>query len=336
LGPKVKTLIRIGLAAGMLMAGIFPTVAHASDPSDAAITLHSIHAFRNTAIDGDMVVIFHWQWTSDNNSSLPASSTILLEYVSENGTILASAIPYVFPLFDDNGYGQAVNGFYLSSNETWGEASVLRIKGLASIFQPPFAISPPLFEYTLQSADYSASTAQDDSWEEIQTYILQTIDILKTVYTDVTLKTGSTLSDYGEAYFESTIPGLLQICPILFNVQVVIPTTMAVTPYDMSLQSQYSGRLEGTDLERGANRLGDKIGVSGSVIWGLLTFVACTWLTVWLTKRKNFPIEACLVVSTGIVTGMAVLIGDLIFTVSLVGALVATIGISWALLGKRA
>ncbi len=341
MGPKVVRIITV-LIAGILLAGL-PLTALAEDREDAVISIQSVHVYHNLVEPDDMAVIFHWRWSSSNLSSTPASSTVSISISDNTGVIKAATTPYVFSLFENNGYGDGMTGFYLSANTSpiWSGNYTVTIRGLPAYYGESFVPGkgPPTFPFLLTTADYTSVTSQEDNQAELKTYILRECDIFKTIYPDVTLKSisssGTTLSDYGEAYFTSAIPGLMTLCPALFYIQSYIPEEMAVTPYDMSLQTTLTGRLEGTDLKQGAQRLGNKIGVSWAVVWGIFTLIGCLLVAVKCAE-KGWGVEVSLFINGCIVTGVALLVGDLVFTLVMVGSLLAIIGISWALYGKRA
>lgn len=310
-------------------------MAYADTPEDAVISIQSIHVYQGLSTDNDTSFIFHWRWESDNTSATPASSTVLIE-LSYNGTVVASATPYVFSLFENNGYGDGMTGFYLTANQSHWMSTLytITIKGLPAYYSPP-----PYFDYSIQAADYVDLPEQIDNQISLRTYILAEIDIFKTIYPDVTLKSisdvGTVLSTYGEAYFSSAIPGLQNLCPQLFFVQNYIPSKITLQDYDTTLADEYSLRLAGTDLERGANRLGDYIGVSGAVIWALLMFIGEMALLIWCMK-KGWEIQVGLAIDGFVTAGAAVLIGDLIFTIAMIIGFIAVLGLSFAVVGKRA
>lgn len=320
----------------LILSVIIPTTNVLAAPAeDAEISIQSIHAFRNVAEDGDMLVVFHWRWASDNLSDIPASSAVSIS-LSYNGTRLAGTTPYVYLLFDNNGYGDGMSSFYLSANSSpiWQGDYGIQIAGLPAYFSPP-----PIFTYDMLLADFVDADTQEENQDELKTYILNECDIFKTIYPDVSLKStsdvGVVLSSYGEAYFTSVIQNLIWLCPGIFFAQVHVPETMPVQDYDMSLQTTLTGQIAGTDLERGSNRIGDYIGVTGSVIWGILTVILCLYIAVKCFK-KGWGLEIALFIDGVVVTGMALVIGDLIFTIVMIGSLLAVMGISWVLFGKRA
>lgn len=297
--------------------------------------MQSIHGYQNLSQNGDMLIAFHWKWSSGNLSATPASSAVIIQ-ISYNGTLVATTQPYVFSLFNNNGYGDEMSSFYFSANTThyYGGAYVI------SIVSYPAFISPIVtFNYTMQPSDYDTSSIQSANRINLATYILNEADRFLTVYPLVHLKStsdvGTVLSSNGEAYFTSVIPGLQTLCPQLFIAQVYVPTTLPVQPYTTDQSDNYSHRLDNSDIKRGFSRLGAYVSLSWQFVAGIVVFAGCLWITIKCLK-KNWGIEIPLFIDSVIVTAVAVLIGGLFFTIVMIVALLAAIGLGWAIHGKRA
>ena len=284
-----------------------------------------------------MLIAFNWNWDfSDNYSSTPASASIMYRlYDTDGTTLLATGTPYVFSPIDTNGYGNNIGAFYFSAadNLTWGAAYKLNIQGV-----PAFFSGDSTFTYTLTSSDYSLETTQEDNRNELYAYVMLLCDRFDSLY-DIELKSSSdsgvVLSSYGELLFRGAIDGLQALCPQLFFIQVYIPELMPVTDYDMSLQTTYTDRLVGTDIENGFERLGSFMGgMSGSLAAGLLFFGGIMALCIF-TAKKGWPVE--LGIGASIIIGIfaAILVGDVMFTILMIGSLVAGLGIFYLLTFKR-
>lgn len=327
----MKRIIAIVL---IVLLGLPTIFVQAETPSDAVITMQDAAAFRNLGASGDMLILAHIRWSTGNATSTPASSAVSVRLVSDNGTTITAKSPYVFSPFDDNGYGDFVVSFYLSDNTTWGDNTTIQVVGL-----PAYFVTPPIMNYTMGAADYTDELTQDDNRAAMKTYVLNLTDILRTIYPLVELKSqtdsGTVLSSYGEAYFSSVIEGLQVLCPSLFFVQTYVPEEITTQDYDMSTGDTYTARLLGTDIMLGATRIGAYIGVSGAVFFAILTFVGCIAVIV-AAMRKGWKLEAALLIDVGILTGMAILVGDLLFTLIMIIGLLAVIGIAFAIFGKRA
>lgn len=295
-----------------------------------------VRVFRNLAETGDMLVVFQWNWDySDNYSDTPASDSIMYRLYDTDGTTLFVATqPYVFSPIETNGYGNNVGSLYFNAadNLTWGEAYILNIYGTPAFFDPAENQN-----YTLATDDYSTVTSQEDNRNELYAYIMLLCDRFDAFF-DIELKTSSdsgvVLSSYGELLFRGALDGLQSLCPQLFFIQLYIPEAMP-TDYDTSLMDTYTDRLVGTDIEKGFERLGDLMGgMSGGLAAGVLFFIGIMGLCIW-TAKKGWPIE--LGIGGSIIIGIfaAILVGDVMFTLLMIGSLIAGMGIFYLLTFKR-
>jgi len=335
---KTKVLLSIIIAiTGLFLAPAAPVMA--IDIPDS-VTINTIHVYNSVIETGDSVFVFHGKtnYDSDNGTypDVPASSTMIFRFVADNGTVMSSTVPYVYSPFETNGYGNFVSSFYFDADSapTWGAAHKIEIIGLATHFTP-------VQEYnkTVQLSDYATSNSTTINRELMAIDILNLCDKFQIFYPDVSLKSitdvGTVLSIYGEAYFKSVIPGLLNMCPQLFAVQVTIPEVMPVTAYDMSLGDTYSARMVGSDLIRGATRLGAFIGVNAYFVWGLVMLGACIALMIFTTKR-NWGIEPGIGLSLLLVIGMSIIFGNWIFALTMIISLIAIIALMYIWLLRKA
>ena len=324
------------MAVMVVLTFATPVLAYLSAP-DGTMTIPSVRAFQNTVEDGDVAIIFEHNIPYSSYPTTPAPLSIVFECYSPDGTtLLNTAIPYNFTLFETKGYGHGVGVFYFpaSENLSWGEAYILNIQQLPLYYNPAESTS-----YTLASSDYSSATLQSDSQYDVANYILGICDEFQAYYPDVGLKsttdTAIVLSAYGEAYFRGAIPGLQTICPQLFLVQTYVPELMTTENYTMELGEEYSERLIGTDIERGAERLGDYFGVGGYFVLAMFTFGLALVPPIW-TSRKGWGIEPGFAVAIVIVICAALLIGDAVFTIVMIISLIAAMAIMYIFVLKRA
>ena len=103
----------------------------------------------------------------------------------------------------------------------------------------------------------------------------------------------------------------------------------------MELGEQYSQKLVGTDIERGAERLGDYFGVGGYFVLAVVTFGLALGASIW-AARKGWGIEPGFIIAAAIVICASLLIGDAVFTIVMIASLVAAIAIVYVILLKRA
>lgn len=330
----MKRLLVAVLLAVMGVAMLAPAaLAYVTQPTSMGVL--SVKGYTDLAETGDVSIIVHWSIPYGTSNvtypEIPASLSILVELLSANGTsVLASAPPYVFAPFGTNGYYQGVSAFYFNAadNFTAGGAYQVRISQSPIYYQTPVTTS-----YTMAAADWT-----DDTQDDFYAHFLQLCDLLLAAYPTVALKTstdvGLVFSTYGESYFRAAVPGIQALCPQLFYIQDYMPTEMP-SSYNSDLQDQYSIRLEGSEIKRGADRLGAKFGVTGYFILGVLVLVACIGCGVF-TMRKGWGLEPGLIGASIIAEGGAVLIGNAVFSVVMAAALLAMIALMFTFVGRRA
>jgi len=308
-----------------------------------SIDISTVNVFRNLAETGDMLVVFHYSmpYASDNYSSTPASKSIMLRlYDTDNTTVIQTGAPYVNPFFESNGYGEGDGSFYFAAADadipTWEDAVTINIFGGPGFFSPAITQS-----YTLTPSDYSSSVTQEANRNELKTWILLECDSLAASYSSTgiimkaTSDVGVVLSAYGELYFRGVIPGLQTLVPDLFFIQALIPEQMPVNTYNMSLQTTYTNRLVGDDLGEGFTLMAAQFGIAVGLFEAALVFGGVLALAIW-SQRKGWGVEPGLLGGAIIGIGMAIVVGDALFTMVMIGSLVAVMGISWLLLMKRA
>lgn len=330
--------LTIGLIVLLAVVFIPPALAYALAAPES-MSIQEARAIRNLVETGDMAVVFHYRIEYDSYAGLtPASQTIIFRLYSANGTsLLAVSRPYVYSGFETNGYGDGVSSFYFAAADapTWGAAYRINIFGVPAYYDPIQTMT-----YTMTSADYSDAVLEAASRSDLYNTVITLCDTFGTIYPEVTLKattdSGVVLSGYGETYFRGAVPGLQTMCPALFFIQTYVPEKMAVEDYDMSLQTDYTARLVGTDIERGANRLGEWAGgIGGNVIMGLGIFIACIAVCIF-TMRKGWGLEPGMLVGIGIVVLGSMLVGSFLFTLVMIIGLLAAMGIMYVFAYKKA
>ena len=333
-------MINASLMALVLLAILRPAIyVYAFLTQPISMSIESAKVFRNVSDDGDMAVVFHYkvEYSENATPTVPASSSIMFRMYDDDGTtLLVTNKPYVFTYFGTNGYGDGISSFYFTANVSpeWGQEYKINIVGLPVHYNPP----PMAASYYLSSEDYSIGETQADNREDMALYIISLCEDFKSIYTDIPLsdvESGATLSVYGEGYFRGAIPGLQEMCPGLFFVQSYIPEEMDVVSYNMTMAEQYKQRLETSDIKRGAERAGSYISVSWEFILGAVTFIFTMILCI-VSMRVGWGIEPGLVLSALVGTAAAVLIGDVLFTVLMIAALIAAAAIMYVIALKRA
>ena len=337
---RYGTALILSILAFMIMP-VMSVAAYITAPE--SITISNVTVFRSLAEADDYLALFHYSmpYASDNYSETPASSSIMFRLVDSSDAVAQTGAPYVYPFFNSNGYGDGVGSFYFSGNATgkpaWGEAAVIQIVGVSGFFSPAETRS-----YTLTTGDYVTATTQIANRDLAEQYILSECAVLETAYESesVTLKTttdvGIILTGVGEAYFRGVIPGLQNLVPELFFIQTLVPTAIGVETYDMTGQAAFTTRLDGDDMGRGVQRVPALFGMSTNVggFWSLIVFLVTVILSV-VGHRRGWGAEVGLAAGTFVCIGVAILIGDAVYIIMMVGALVAAIGLIYITLLKR-
>jgi hypothetical protein len=309
----------------------------------SSMSIPDVKVFRNLAETGDMLYIFEYDiaFTSDNYSqTTPASDSFIFRLYNTDGvTLLAATTPYIYSFFGSNGYGHGVSSFYFSANTTkptWGSAVTIELYGVPAYFSPAQSYS-----YTLTTSKYTTSTTEEANRAELYNYVLILSDRLASYYhsTGIILKatsdSGIILSSYGELYFRGAIPGLQSLCPTLFYIQVYVPQRMDTsTSYNMSQQDIYTARHATDDVGTALTSLGALMGVSGAFAGAGVCFTICIAICVFFNK-KGWSTEFGMFISAIICTLGALLLGNILFTVLMIVALLAAMGLVWVLLLKR-
>jgi hypothetical protein len=316
-----------------------PVHAQTVQPQPDSMSVLSVRAFTDLVETGDVSIVFRWSvdygddYTAANYTALnPASLAIIFQMYDPTGaTLLSTATPYVYGPFATNGYNQGVSSFYFTAADLLPEGLGYLIRITQS---PVYFTTPVSTTYTMTGNDWTNSTEGD-----MYDHVMQLCDYLLAEYPTVTLKTstdvGLVFSTYGESYFRAAVPGIQALCPALFYVQDYIPTEMTVTPYDSTLQDQYSIRMQGSEVKRGADRLMAHFGLTGYFGLGMGILVACIGCGIY-SSRKGWGLEPGLIGASLVAIGGALLIGNAVFTIVMIGTLIAVIAIMFSYFGRRA
>lgn len=333
----VQKIVAILFAVVLSLGIALPAYAVTITAPDS-MEIITARGFYDLVEDDDAAILFHWavNYTGANVTAdypvVPSSSSIIFQlYAADGTTLITTATPYVYSLFDSNGYNEGVSSFYIDASDNLTPGAGYQIK----IIQNPIYFTTPTNEtYVMAVSDWTGTTDAD-----MYDYVLTLCDELKAEYPTATLKTstdsGFTFNTYGESYFRAATPGIQAMCPQLFYIQDYSPSTMTVTPYDSTLQDAYSIRMQGSEIKRGADRLATYFGVTGYFVLGLVVLAVCIGAGAW-TMHKGWGLEPGMIVATIFSIGGAVLMGNMVFTIVMIIALVATMAIGFTFFGRRA
>jgi hypothetical protein len=312
---------------------IIPVYATAAPTS---ISVVSAQVVRSTVETGDMFIAFLYKIEYSSYPTEPASDTFSFRlYSADMNTLLASNQPYSVSF--NNGYGEGISGFYFDADTapTWGGEYVINIAASPLYFSP---IPDPVYA-VLSDGNYTDETTQASNQAVMYSYILDACHKMHTFDADIALTAstdyGEQLSAQGDTYLRAAIPGINLIAPSLFVIQPYNPISTPLS-YDNSLQDTYTARLVGSDIMIGAERLGDKLfGVTGQTLLAFFVILLCIGLIVLLTW-KQWGVEPGLIGSSIILTAAALLLGDAIWTIRIIMALISGVIIFFLLVFRRA
>lgn len=323
-----RLILILALIAGLFIAQAHPILATELPDS---ISVVSVFVARNTVVDGDMAIVFHYNIEYETYPDDPASDTIIFRLYDPTGTyILASKSPYVY---FNNGYGNGVASFYFEESPTWGLQYKINITGSPVFFDP----LPSEYNYAIPNSSYCSSSNQSVNQEFMASYIITVCEQLQIAYEDYTLygstDTGVVLSSLGELYFRGAIPGIQSMAPSLFLTQAYVPETEYIDT-DLGQADTYAERLEDTDIMEGLDAIGDEAGIPGEAVAGGGVFIVCIGAVIF-TTRKGWGVNPGLIVSAILLAASAVILGGANMVVGIVLALIAAILIFFMIFFKR-
>lgn len=288
-----KFAVSLALALTAIVVTVVPALAIALP--DSAPTIQSINVFRNILETGDMGFFIY----ENTPYAVPPTdfgygSAYVWRLIDTDGTTeLAQALGYEY---HDDGYGFNVIHFYLSAaNVTslgvaWQDALFLRLSGTPAAF-----VTPPVYNFSISSSDYSSYTATADVKSAIADLIrIMAADLNNdwALSSTTTLlddsETGVVLSVYGQAFFRGAIFGVQSMAPAVFPLVIsdvnVTPRTWT-TNYTTALAAQSMG----TDID-GAVAAGETLlDVSYNLFGLLLVLGMCIVLIVgnWMVSGNG-------------------------------------------------
>lgn len=241
---RLTVAVLLALALTVFMAPL--ALADQADPdSNPTVTMY---AYRNLLESGDMLLFIYGNIPYASTPDALVTRAFIWRMIdSDNTTVLGQTVGYVSASNDPNGYGYNVYSMYWDSTDapTWGQTYTIRLSGNPAVFD-----DPPIYDYTLQSSDYSSLTVQADVQAELASRVITTALDLNTRWGLTTLlttelETGTVLSqNAGEGFFRGAIYGLQALAPSAFS--LVALTISAAdrswsATYETTLQNQYAG-----------------------------------------------------------------------------------------------
>jgi len=236
-----------------------PVYADTLDPSSTP-TIEDINNYRNLIETGDWLTLVYANIPYDTPPDTPVTETFIWSFIDIDGmTELGSTVG---TNYHDDGFGYNLCSMYWSAaNVTalgmvWGTTYTLRLSGNPTVFD-----TPPIYNNTINAADYSSETVQATVQAELAARILTIASDLDNKWglasTSSLLtqnETATVLSVYGEAFFRGAIYGLQAMAPTVFS---VIIRVIDIDPrdwdpeYSENLTAQWGGTWVDTAQEAG-------------------------------------------------------------------------------------
>ncbi len=263
---KRLKVVLTALLVGIVVLAIMPaTAVFAADPPDSTPSIIAKKCYRNILEAGDFLIV--WESLIPYATTPPGelvTEVFIWEFIDTDGsTVLGSSNGWAYV---DDGYNYQCGSMYFGfggSTPTWDPTPVntLRLRG-----NPLAFVTPPIYDYPIDSIDYSLEVATDAVQSELALDILLISADLDAQWdlgpTNSLInddETGQTLSVFGQAYFRGAIYGLQALAPSLFPLAVTtidLADRAWTDAYVTTLENQYAGTWVDTAKEGGATLFG--------------------------------------------------------------------------------
>ncbi len=276
------------------------------DQPSSPPTLTEIHANRNVALAGDVLIYFLYNIPYATTPNATASDYFMFRLMN-GATDLGEIEPYAYPPF--YGFQTGLAGLYFSAadNLTWGYGYSIMVA------ENPLGFEAPVDSATVIPASaWSSFTTQADNQAELATnlyYMGQTLEPLFGVTFFQTAGDREVLTGEGEAYYRGAINGLQAMAPSLFLVQ---EETMSpgVPEYTTDLFDTYEHRYDGTWVGDSQEAIADQMGVSDdpSIAMAIIIVIPLSIVFIIFSSYKFRRVEPGFAV-VPLILLMAVLMG---------------------------
>jgi len=240
----------------VLLFSATPVYADTPDP-DAPPTLVEANVYRNLietgTPTGDMLFLIYANIPYATVPNTSVTETFIWRLMdTDNVTELGSTVGCAY---NDDGYGYNVYSMYFNADNvssllTWGASYTLRLSGNPTVFD-----TPPVYNFVINTVDYSTAATQAESQAELAARILYLAgDLdnkwgLASIYSLLTQnETATVLSIYGEAFFRCAINGLQSMAPTVFSV-VIRAIDIDPRDWDPEYSENVTGQWAGTWAE---------------------------------------------------------------------------------------
>lgn len=290
---KYRLIILLLILLSLLLNAV-PVYADTENP-DTTPSLSDIVIYQNILEAGDFGIFAVINVPYDDPPDTVLPSTFILNLIDDDDvTVLGSTTGNDY---NDAGYGYNVYHLYFDADEVtdlgivWETVYTLRLTGNPAVFD-----DLPTYNFTINVADYSELTDEDDVQASLADWIIITAaDLdnlwgLTATYSMLTeIETGTVLSIYGEALFREAVYGVQAMAPAAFG---FIARAVDITDrtwdegYSENVSSQYEGTWAETAKEAGAALFNTSydllsvimmVGLSGGLFFGNIMISGDHW-----------------------------------------------------------
>ncbi len=218
-------------------------------------------AYRNLLETADFLLIFEVNIPYAVPPTDPVTETFIWELIDSDGvTVLGSTVGWPY---EDDGYNFQCFSMYFdaAAGIVWDPAIsyTLTMRG-----NPIAFVTPPVYNYTISSGDFSTFTVTREVQDALALDVLLVAadldlqwGLITSLITDD--ETGQTLSTFGQAYFRGAIFGIQALAPALFPLAVAeidLADRTWTDSYIATLEGQYTGTWVDTAKAAGATLFG--------------------------------------------------------------------------------
>ncbi len=262
---RLVVVLLLAFLLGSLALSFAVPVSAVNNPD--SISVESVRVFQNLWEANDQLYVIEYKDMYDTTPVEKASDTFLAAIY--DGVTLKRSRPLVY-------YDHNIISIYCTATEAlvWGESYQVKIMGNPSYFVLSEDVNCDTF--TLSPVHWIEGSGSTEVGY-LETWITDLADTLEISWgggIDL-LTTNDKLTEEGAVTFETAIPGLVQICPDIYEVRVSVYTNPDGT-FTKTLSTELAGNV-GDRLQNALDKLGDWIGVpaevAGGVAFGILFFI---------------------------------------------------------------
>lgn len=259
----ILSKVLLAVIAVLMLVAVTPAmqVSAATALPDSTPQVISKKCYRNLLKMADFLIVYEANIPYATPPTDPVTRTFIWELIDSDGvTVLGSTVgwPYV-----DDGYNYQCYSMYFPAvaGLVWDPvvSYTLRLSGNPIAFD-----TPPIYNYTVTSGDYSPTIIPADVRAELALDVLliaADLDLQFGLPTSLIAddETGQTLSTFGQAYFRGAIYGIQALAPELFPLAVAIielTDRIWTETYVTNLEDQYTGTWVATAKAAGGTLFG--------------------------------------------------------------------------------